>query len=720
MHVNKHIHICTLKSCYFHDIDSLCLAMHSVGYPRFQCSSPSPENILVKNIILTHDPDGRRVDSEALLRMMENVMYYATTSNVFGSDLPATAVENFCNTGVVGSHESIGNTIYRISHEISYKCSGDGDLQTRIMAVFELLGSYSWDAKVVLVLVAFATNYGEFWLIMQLCPHYPLAVSVAMLKQLPSDLGAFKRPFKALTLLVKTMLELTKCVVEFEGLPLQHVKLDDEAMIATRSQIYIAAYWVIRSALICSNQITDLRAAKDELLHSTLSTMATWELSSLVFRVSCVHDKLRRQVDLCHNQIEAKLNKKLSDLFKETHVDNQEVLQILFALQDDFPLKQGNAQSKVAVSELMNKEVIIFVSKPKMNSLENWFLLVQQTYDHPQQEEFERQYEIIWVPVSCSSRWSDAEEKEYNELSNALPWCSIRRPWRLSAVILNYIRREWHFIEEPLMVVLDRQGRVTSLNAMDMILIWGGPKAYPFSTSRELQLWEEASWSLGLLVNEINPLISYWVKERRTLCLYGSDDIEWIREFICMMKEIKSAGVQIELVYVGKRDLDEHMRDILDTIAEGKLGDISLSYPKIHFFWLRFESMKRSKLRLGRSSDDDGILKEVSSLLNPNDSDNGWAVMGEGSSTDVIKFQGRQLIECLKLFQRWANDIENLGFLGAMRNAIEPQPFPAAKHSANRSSVIPYGEGLTTGTVVCEECKRPMEKHILYQCLVTE
>ncbi|XP_042480799.1 protein SIEVE ELEMENT OCCLUSION C isoform X2 [Macadamia integrifolia] len=709
--------------------------MQSVRCPRPQCSSSLAEDVLVKKILLTHDPDGHCVDSESLLQMMENVMYYATTSNVSRLDLRAIAIENLWNR-VVGSHEvplsdtiygisheaplsdtiyeishevplsdtsygishevPLSHTIYGISHEIFFsisqilcKCFEDGDLQARIMDVFELLGSYSWDAKVVIVLLAFATKYGEFWLIMQLCPLNPLAVSVAMLKQLPGDLGAFKQQFKALTLLVKTMLEVTKCVIEFEGLPLQHVKLEAEAMVATR--------------------------------HSTSTTIATWEISSLVYWVSCIHDNLRRQVDLCHNQIETKLDRKLSDLFKETHDDNQEILKKLFALEDGFQLKHGYTQAKVKVSELKNKEVILFITKPKIGSVEDLLLLVQQTYDHPQQNEFKRQYEIIWVPIPCSCRWSDVEEKEYHQFSNALPWYSICQPWRLSAAIVNYIRREWHFMEEPLMVVLDRFGRVSSSNAMDMIWIWGGPKAFPFSVARELQLWEEARWSLELLVDEINSLMSYWVKQGRTLCLYGSDDLEWIREFTHLMKEVRSAGVQLELVYVGKKDFDEHIRDIIDTITKGNLGG-SLSYLKMHFFWLRLESMKRSKLRLGRTSDADGVLKEVDSLLSPNASVDGWGVIGEGSSTDFMKLGGKQLIECFKLFQFWGNDIGKMGFLGAIRNALEPPspPPPVVKDPCNRSSVIPYIEGLTQGTQVCEECKRPMEKQILYQCLVAE
>ena len=44
---------------------------------------------------------------------------------------------------------------------------------------------------------------------------------------------------------------------------------------------------------------------------------------------------------------EAKLHQKLMNLFKKPHIDNQEVLHMLFALKDDLPLKNCSTQEKV-------------------------------------------------------------------------------------------------------------------------------------------------------------------------------------------------------------------------------------------------------------------------------------------------------------------------------------------------------------------------------------
>jgi hypothetical protein len=194
----------------------------------------------------------------------------------------------------------------------------------------------------------------------------------------------------------------------------------------------------------------------------------------------------------------------------------------------------------------------------------------------------------------------------------------------------------------------------------------------------------------------------FQVEEGRNICIYGSENQEWIQEFNSKLTEIKSAGVQLEMVYVGKRNLDEHVRNILASIpAENHTG--SISFMKIHFFWLRLESMRRSKLRLGKSVDTDNILKEVSALLDF--TDNGWAIIGKGSSTDIVKLQGKEPVQCLNLFlsSQWGENVANLGFLDAIRGAPEPILLP---EPCGHSNVIPYAEGLIEGTAICEKCKK--------------
>lgn len=58
---------------------------------------------------------------------------------------------------------------------------------------------------------------------------------------------------------------------------------------------------------------------------------------------------------------------------------------------------------------------------------------------------------------------------------------------------------------------MDTKGKVVNMNAMDMVLIWG-VKAYPFTVSREDELWEEADkWSLQLILDGIHPEFNTWV-----------------------------------------------------------------------------------------------------------------------------------------------------------------------------------------------------------------
>ncbi|XP_065873828.1 protein SIEVE ELEMENT OCCLUSION C [Euphorbia lathyris] len=673
-------------------------------------SSPSTsleDEILIRKILLTHDPDGRHLDSELLLTAIENVLNYTAK---FQINIDAISTNDISNIEIVGAEESLGQIITKISNALLFRSSSDGDLHERTMVLLDLLGNYRWDAKMVLVLAAFATNYGEFWLLMQLCPCNPLAESVALLRQFPNDLTMLKPRIKALSLLVKTLMDVTKCIIKFESLPFRHVKIYGQAMAAAKSAICLASYWVTRNTLACSSQITDL-AMKPEQVCSTsaAAASASWQLISLVYRLSSVHNRLSQWVELCHQQIERKLYQKLINLFQEPHSDNQEVLEVLLALKDALPLQNSSMQPKVDLSELKDKIVILLVSKPDLLPLEGLFLLVQQTYDHPQHNKSDESYEIVWVPISFSDTWTHAEVEMFKLLSNSLPWYSLRRPWLLNSAVVTFIKQTWDFKDDPVMVVLDSQGNATNSNAIDMVLLWGA-KAYPFSSSRENRLWEEAKWSMHFLLDEIHPLISRWVEEGRNICIYGSDNLDWIREFNAELKNIRSNGVQLETVYVGKSDMNEHVRCVLDVINEENHTSLHLPLTKLHLFWIRLRSMRRSMLKLVQSISSNHIYREVSALLDS--TAEGWAVIGKGNTTEVVTLQGRKVIECLNKFSEWRENVAQLGFMGALRTAFEP---PASTEPCNQSNVLPYAEELLEGIFLCEKCKRPMKKYVLYE-----
>jgi hypothetical protein len=114
---------------------------------------------------------------------------------------------------------------------------------------------------VVLALAAFAVNYGEFWLVAQLYSSNPLAKGLAILKQLPEILeytDTLKPKFEALTNLIKAMLDVTKCIVEFKELPSQYITPDTSELVTANAHIPIAVNWTIRSIVACASQIMGL------------------------------------------------------------------------------------------------------------------------------------------------------------------------------------------------------------------------------------------------------------------------------------------------------------------------------------------------------------------------------------------------------------------------------------------------------------------------------
>lgn len=133
----------------------------------------------------------------------------------------------------------------------------------------------------------------------------------------------------------------------------------------------------------------------------------------------------------------------------------------------------------------------------------------------------EGSYTIIWIPISVSEKWTDAEEKWFKFLSDSIPFYSVRQPWSLNSAVINFMRQEWKYEGEATMVVLDSAGTVTNLSALDMVFIWGSSEAYPFSISRENELWDGEHWTMQLMTNEIHPILTQWVRYKNELLFFS-------------------------------------------------------------------------------------------------------------------------------------------------------------------------------------------------------
>jgi len=194
--------------------------------------------------------------------------------------------------------------------------------------------------------------------------------------------------------------------------------------------------------------------------------------------------------------------------------------------------------------------------------------------------------------------------------------------------------------------------------------------------------------------------------------LYGGEDIEWIRKVTATAKEVASkAAITLEMLYVGKCNPREKVRENNVIIKNEKLSHVLPDLTLIWFFWVRLESMWHSKVQLKRTVENDAIMQEIMTMLSFDGSDQGWAVISRGPA-DMAKAKGETILKSFVDFETWRDGAQEKGFLPALIDNL------LALHSplhCNRL-ILPGATGSIPEKVVCAECGRPMEKFIMYRC----
>ncbi|CBI34825.3 unnamed protein product, partial [Vitis vinifera] len=682
----------------------------------------SDDNMMVKQIHATHAPDGREFDVKPLFQLVEDILNRATP----GVDPLISAAQTRIETSddrtnqasFIALLEALSFTIDRISCEIAYKSLGGGDAHAMTLSIFNLLTSYSWEAKLVLTLSAFAVNYGEFWLLAQISSSNQLAKSMAILKQVPTILehsGQLKPRFDALNNLIRAMVAITRCIIEFKELPSMYISQDVPALATAMKHIPTAVYWTIRSVVACATQITTFTSMGHEYWIS--ATNEAWELSTMAHKINSILDLLKKQLTLCYQYIDDKRNAEtfqmLLNLFESIHIDNMKILRALISPKDDVqPLLEGSTKRRVNIDVLRRKNVLLLISGLSISHDE--LSILDQIYNESRVHgtRMESQYEVVWIPVvDRSVVWTDAMQDRFVTLQATMPWYSVYTPTLIDKAVIRFIKEVWHFRNKPILVVLDPQGRVVSPNAIHMMWIWGST-AFPFTSLREEALWKEETWRLELLVDGIDPTVLNWVKEGKFIYLYGGTDMEWIRKFTTTARAVASAArIPLEMVYVGKSNKREQVRKCITSITTDNLSYCWQDLTMVWFFWTRLESMLFSKIQLGRGDDDDSMLREIKKLLSY-DKEGGWAVLSKGSFV-FVNGHSSTVLPTFTEYNLWKDDVPPKGF------DIACMDFHSKLHSDSQPCCrfeFPSEVGRIPEKIRCPECLRIMEKYITFGC----
>lgn len=139
------------------------------------------------------------------------------------------------------------------------KNAGDEIAHDTTMEILSLLSGYSWEAKAILTLAAFALEYGEFWWLSQLQPNDGLAKSVAILKRVPAltKPAALREHFLEIyeiNNLIKASMQVIEAVFELQKLT-SYDTVDVPSLAHAMDLIPVGVYWAIITIAACVTQI---------------------------------------------------------------------------------------------------------------------------------------------------------------------------------------------------------------------------------------------------------------------------------------------------------------------------------------------------------------------------------------------------------------------------------------------------------------------------------
>ncbi|XP_024168504.1 protein SIEVE ELEMENT OCCLUSION B [Rosa chinensis] len=684
-------------------------------------SMQSDDTALVRQIRETHTP-GRSniVDVKPILHVIDEI-FHRSTAGTDGGILLGTHVDSQEDRTYSLSYDvllqGLSYLIQKIYIEISCQSLAGADVHTSTMELLRSLSNYSWEAKVVLTLAAFAVYYGEFWLVSQLCTTDPLAKPVAILKQL-SDIiehaASIKPQLEAIDNLIKAITKVTKLIVDYSDmvkLQSQYISEDTPPLSIATAHIPAAAYWAIRAILACASNIAILTGGRYEY---AASTTEVWELSSLAHKLNNIHEHLTTELENCRRYIvERRYDedyKNLIHLFRSLHLDNMKNLRALISHKDDIqPLVIGRSKVRFSLEVLRRKHVLLLITDLSLSYEE---ILILEHIHNDQQHRAEVEYEFVWLPIVDAAVWDEAKRDRFEDLKSRMPWYAVHDPLIIEPPVIKFIRDYWHFDKKMIIVSLDPQGRVSSENAYHMLWIWGNV-AFPFSDERETALWNAESWRLELVVDAIDPEILKWIDAGKYICLFGSDDIEWIKRFTLRAKDVAiRADIPLELVYAGRSTATkEKLRKLNRTIDAENLSRTWSDYTSTWFFWSRLDSMRCSKAKHHMTVDNDPILREVMTLLSYDGSDQGWVMVWRGSA-ETVRANGHLTSSTLDDFEKWKSAAADLGFVPELRNQLKQRHQPI---HCTRLIIPGFGPDIPD-RVVCTECGREMEKFFMFRC----
>ncbi|XP_057433305.1 protein SIEVE ELEMENT OCCLUSION B-like isoform X2 [Lotus japonicus] len=497
------------------------------------------------------------------------------------------------------------------------------------MLILEQLRDFSWDAKAVIVVAAFALEFGKFWQLAPI-PRDKLGKSLAELNGLQSMMENTQH-LASFSILVRKVMQVIQCITDWKKLITAEYSIKDVAALSdTLHEIPVLTYWTIITLVTCTSNI-DFMGDR-------------YELSKFDYKLDFILKNFKDHQDKCNLQIGAIEDySRRRDIINAIQTDKEnDIVKFLEALiipSDSHGSKpivyNGLTGAQVGVGEFKNKYVLLFISG--LDNIEHEIQLLKSIDEKLKEDPKEldgyrkEDFKILWIPIVDA--WDD-DKRKILENANKVEWYVVKEfnfptGMRLIKEVLNYK-------DNPIIMLISPEGKVENPDAKQIISTWG-MDGFPFRTSDHTRLTQQWNWFWNEMIN-LSPTIRELIKRDCYVFIYGGTNSKWIQDFSSALEKLKNHEAL---------SLEE------TTIESYPLGrDNPKVVPR---FWITIDNLLASKklmMKGGSEEVKDSTTREIQRLLFLKQDPHGWSILSKGSHVKLLG-QGQSMLHTVTDFDVW-------------------------------------------------------------------
>nr|KYP60834.1 hypothetical protein KK1_023248 [Cajanus cajan] len=508
----------------------------------------------------------------------------------------------------------LSDIVYSVVRKMITTPRGEHYVHQTTMCILQYLKSYSWEAKALVTLAAFALEYGNLLYLSDIAtPDNQLANSLKQLNQVQIR----KDPATNLVVLVREVLDRIQDWARWSalGYDIQEVPSLSNAL----NEIPVVVYWTLASLVAAT---------------ANLVGVSDYRLTGFMERLSLADSRLKQHLISSKEQIDY-VEEYLQR--RKAFSNPKDVVEFLKLLIQDNKSKvqiyDGSTKTKTDIEVFKQKYVLLFISS--LDKIEDEISLLNSIYDRLQENPTEiiknykkEDFKILWLPIVAL--WDEKQRYKFNVLKDNIKWYAVELFSELPGTEL--IKEKFNYLGKPIIPVLTPLGDILNEDAMDLIFQWG-IDAFPFRKSDGIELTIKWKWfwdaarkaNLGIQANG-----------DRYIFIYGGGDKNWIQQFTVAVENTKRHATILST------------DTIIDHYQLGKDDSKIVSR-----FWIEIE---RKRLQKHKDPLDCEVQKIVKTLLCLKQDQKGWAILTKGFNVRVLG-HSEPMLQTLAEFDSWKEKI---------------------------------------------------------------